>query len=128
MILQLSNDLSRALSVSKYYFKINGNIEVFPIDKSALACPAAQTVEKKQGQHKRLELLSPSITITQGERGYILLSAHPELGGDMKIIPPSQGVVPEGWLTISTGRSKEFVGKLPYIFRVSILCIGHRNG
>lgn len=128
MILQLSNDLSRALSVSKYYFKINGEIEVFPIDKSALACPAAQIVEKKNGQHKRLDLLSPSITITPGSLGCLILASHPELGGDMRIIPPSQGEVPEGWLTVSTGRSKEFVGKLPYVFRISILCIGHRNG
>ena len=128
MILRLSSDKGRASAIGSRYFTTDAEWEV--IDSSAFAfCVDAieefeeQPKGKKASLHELVgyTLLSPEIRMVPGARGCLLLSSHPELGGDIKLIT-SDALPRQGYLTVKT---KDLNPDLPYHFRISILPHGH---
>jgi len=128
MILRLSQDKGRASAIGSRYFTTDAEWEV--IDSSAFAfCVDAveefeeHTKGKKASLHEIVgyTLLSPEIRMVPGARGCLLLSSHPELGGDIKLIT-SDALPRQGYLTVKT---ENLNPDLPYHFRISILPHGH---
>ena len=122
MLLRLSPDKGRASSIGSRYFTTDAEWEV--VDSSAYAF-SVEPEEKlnKNGDVVGLTFKSPAIAIAKGTRGSLLLSSHPELGGDIKLITPD-AIPRQGYLTVST---KDLNTTLPYHFRISILPHGHMS-
>lgn len=122
MILRLSPDKSRASSIGSRYFTTDAEWSV--IDASAFGFSVeAEEVLGKDGKVKHYVLQSPALTVSQSMRGSLLLSSHPELGGDLKLITPDANPR-QGYLTVKTSSLNT---DLPYHFRVSILPHGHMS-
>jgi len=128
MILRLSGDKGRASAIGSRYFTTDAEWEV--IDGSAFAFkvePEEELEENEKGKKASLlrvigyTLYSPVIDIVPGARGCLLLSSHPSLGGELKLITPDANPR-QGFLTVKT---KHLDPQLPYHFRVSILPHGH---
>lgn len=120
MLLRLSSDKGRASAIGSRYFTTDAEWQV--VDSSAYAF----SVEPEERKNKSGDVIgyvfkSPAIKMTEGARGSLLLSTHPSLGGDIKLI--TSDVTPsQGYLTVST---KDLSLNLPYHFRVGILPHGH---
>lgn len=130
MILRLSSDKGRASAIGSRYFTTDAEWQV--IDSSAFAFkiePEEELEEEEKPKGKKgslskvvgYTLQSPEIRIVPGARGCLLLSSHPELGGDIKLIT-SDALPRQGYLTVKT---KDLNPDLPYHFRISILPHGH---
>lgn len=123
MILRLSNDKGRAAAITSRYFTLDTNW--FTIDQCAVACHVeAEPYTNKKGEQAGYILKSPQINTLASSRGLLLLSTHPELGGDLKIITPDAN--PRlGYMTVKSINDPH---NLPYHFRISILPHGHMLG
>lgn len=120
MLLRLSQDKGRASSIGSRYFKTEAEWEV--IDGGAFGFKVAPQIKlNKAGDISEHLYLSPIIEMLNGARGCLLLSSHPELGGDVKLITPD-ALPRQGYLTVKT---KDLNLDLPYHFRISILPHGH---
>jgi len=122
MLLRLSPDKGRASAIGSRYFTTDAEWKV--IDSSAYAFTVeAEEKVNKSGEVTGLIFKSPVITTAQGARGSLLLSSHPELGGEVKLITPDAHPR-QGYLTAV---SKDLNLNLPYHFRISILPHGHMS-
>jgi hypothetical protein len=122
MILRLSNDRIRAAAVFGRYFR-SPNVTWTIVDGCAVAYAVeAEPRLDKKGEAAGYVLKSPEIIPAEGMRGVLLLSTHPALGGEAKLITPD-AKPPQGYLTIKTSSLDPH--NLPYHFRVSILPHGH---
>lgn len=122
MILRLSPDKSRASSIGSRYFTTEQEWSV--IDASAFGFSVeVEEVLNKKGEVSGYVYKSPAIKVSESMRGSLLLSSHPELGGDLKLVTPDANPR-QGYLTVKT---KNPISDLPYHFRVSILPHGHMS-
>ena len=128
MILRLSGDKGRASAIGSRYFTTDAEWEV--IDGSAFAFkvePEEELEENEKGKKASLTrvigytLYSPPIDIVPGARGCLLLSSHPSLGGELKLITPDANPR-QGFLTVKT---KHLDPQLPYHFSIRIVPAGH---
>jgi len=130
MILRLSQDKGRASAIGSRYFTTEAEWEV--VDSSAFAFKVEPVEEleeeekpkgKKGSLHKVVgyTLQSPEVSLVPGARGCLLISSHPSLGGELKLITPDANPR-QGFLTVKT---KHLDPQLPYHFRISILPHGH---
>lgn len=115
MFLMLSNDKGRAGAIACRYFQISS--EWWPIHRSAVAC-----MGKLNSTKKRLE--SPELSLVPGFSGLLMVSSHPELGGEHKYVYPDS-LPKEGFLSVKTTLSEEELSQLPYHFSIRIVPSGH---